>query len=196
LSDGQLASLALTKLTSGSSASDLTQALGNFFNSVNASVGAANTAVLANPASAAASSAKRVLGDLKSALRTDPAMADALKKLGLTLQSDGSLLQDAKKFAASLTADPAGTRVALAAIGKKVDAVSSKELASGGTLGAAMSGLNQHSAALAAQQKALTAAQQAMASAAATASTSTQTSTTNSLLGTGLAAYQSSLNGP
>ncbi|NVO07586.1 MAG: hypothetical protein HXX19_17420, partial [Rhodoferax sp.] len=61
----------------------------------------------------------------------------------------------AKKFAASLAADPSGTRAALAAVGKKVDTTSSKELASSGSVGAVLSGLNQHSALLSAQQKAL-----------------------------------------
>jgi hypothetical protein len=164
LSDGQLTAQALGKLTSSASASDVTKALGNFFNRLNASVGAANAAVAANPASAAASSAKRVLGDLKSALRSDPATVDALKKLGLSLQGDGSLLQDAKKFAAALTSDPVGTRAALATLGKKVDALSSRELASGGTLTLAVSGLSQHNTALAAQQKALTAYQSSLSS--------------------------------
>ena len=164
LSDGQLASQALSKLTSSTSASDVTKALGNFFNRLNASVGAANAAVAASPNSASANSARRVLGDLKSALRSDPATADALKKLGLSLQGDGSLLQDAKKFAAAVTSDPVGTRAALATLGKKVDALTSRELASGGTLTLAVSGLNQHNTALAAQQKALAAYQSSLSS--------------------------------
>ena len=131
---------------------------------MNASVGAANAAVAASPNSAAANSARRVLGDLKSALRSDPATADALKKVGLSLQGDGSLLQDAKKFAAALTSDPAATRAALVTLGKKVDALSSRELASGGTLTLAVSGLNQHNTALAAQQKALAAYQSSLSS--------------------------------
>ena len=38
-----------------------------------------------------------------------------MKKLGLTIQTNGSLVQDAKKFAASLASDPSGTLAAMAA---------------------------------------------------------------------------------
>jgi hypothetical protein len=193
LSSGQAASQALSKLSASSSASDVTKALGGFFNSFNASIGAANTAAGSSGSSAASNSAKRVISDLKSALRSDPATSDAMKKLGLTLQNDGSLVQDAKKFAASLTADPSGTRVALAAIGKKVDATTSKELAGSGSVGSALSGLNQHSTLLSAQQKALKTLEQALAS--SSTSTSTSTSSTSSLLNSGLAAYQANQYG-
>ena len=190
LSGGQTASQALSKLSTTSTAEDVTKALGSFFNTFNASIGAANTAAGSSGSSVASNSAKRVVSDLKSALRSDPATSDAMKKLGLTLQSDGSLVQDAKQFAASLAADPSGTRAALAAIGKKVDATTSKELASSGSVGSALSGLNQHSTVLSAQQKALKALEQAL-----TSTTSTSTSSTNSLLHSGLAAYQANQYG-
>lgn len=193
LASGQTASQALSKLSTSSTAPDVTKALGNFFNSFNASIGAANTAAGSSGSSVAANSAKRVVSDLKSALRADPATSDAMKKLGLTVQSDGSLVQDAKKFAASLTADPSGTRAALAAIGNKVDATAAKELASSGSVGSALSGLNQHSTLLSAQQKALKTLGQALTSATTTSSTSS--SAISSLLNSGLAAYQSNQYG-
>jgi hypothetical protein len=195
LSGGQTAAQALSKLSDSSTASDVTKALGGFFNTFNASIAAANTAAGSSGSSAASNSAKRVVSDLKSALRSDPATSDAMKKLGLTVQSDGSLVQDAKKFAASLTADLSGTRAALAAIGQKVDATTSKELASSGSVGSALSGLNQHSTVLSAQQKALKALEQALASSSTSnTSSSTSSSTTSSLLNSGLAAYQANQN--
>jgi hypothetical protein len=196
LAGGQTASQALSKLSTTSTASDATKALGNFFNGFNASIGAANTAAgSSSGSSAAANSAKRVVSDLKSALRADPATSDAMKKLGLTVQSDGSLVQDAKKFAASLTADPSGTRAALAAIGKKVDATAAKELATSGSVGSALSGLNQHSTLLSAQQKALKTLGQSLSSSTTSTSSNTNTNTNTSLLNSGLAAYQSNQYG-
>ncbi len=159
LSEAQVAAKALSGLTASSSASTTTVALGSFFNRFNGSVTAANAAATGS----AGVNAKRVVQDLKSALRSDPATQAALKTLGLSVRSDGTLVQDAKKFATALNADPAGVRAALAVVGKKVDAVNSRELASNGTVGQALAGLNQHSTVLTAQQKAMTGLQQAMA---------------------------------
>jgi flagellar capping protein FliD len=88
---------------------------------------------------------------------------DALKKLGLSTQSDGTLVQDAKQFAQNLTADPSGVRAALAKLGSAVDATANKELNPSGTLGDALGRLNQRTTALAAQQKALSTAAQNVA---------------------------------
>ena len=166
----------------------VTTALGNFFNTFNASVSAANSAATATGSSSQSARATLLVRDLKSALSADPASSAALKKLGLTIQTNGSLVQDAKKFAASLASDPSGTLAAMAKIGSKVDSVSSKELATGGTVGAALATLNAKNTSLTAQQTALQALNQAMAASAAASSTSTQSST-------GVAAYQSTMNG-
>jgi hypothetical protein len=171
LADAQTRAKALSGLGTAATPPDVTQALGTFFKAFNSSVGAANTAASASGSALASSNARRVVQDLKSALRADPATDAALKKLGLTVQSDGSLLQDAHKFANALAADPAGVRAALATVGKKVDAVNSRELASNGTVGSALSNLNQHSSTLTAQQSALKSLQTAMAAYQANSST-------------------------
>ena len=163
LADAQVAAQALSGLTAASTASDTTLALGSFFKRFNSSATAANTAAAASGSGAAAANAKRVVQDLKSALRSDPATQAAMKKLGLSVQGDGTLAQDAKQFANALQADPAAVRAAMALVGKKVDAVNSRELASNGSVGSALAGLNQHSTALTAQQKAMKSLQQAMA---------------------------------
>lgn len=163
LADGQAKAQALSGLAASTSATDTTAALGNFFKSFNSSVTAAHAAASASPSGSSTANARRVVQDLKAALRADPATEGALKKLGLSVQSDGTLKQDAKQFATALAADPAGVRAAMATIGKKVDAVNSRELASSGSVGAALAGLNQHSTVLTAQQKALKSLEQAMA---------------------------------
>lgn len=173
LADAQTSAKALSGLAAAATPSDTTVALGNFFKTFNASVGAAHTAASAAASPSAASNARRVVQDLKAALRADPATDAALRKLGLSVQSDGTLQQDAHKFASALAADPAGVRAALAGVGKKVDAVNSQELASNGTVGAALSSLTQHSTALTAQQSALKSMQLAMAAYQANSTTTT-----------------------
>jgi hypothetical protein len=161
LADGQVTALALTQISSTAKPEAVTTALGTFFKTFNAAISAATgTAKSSAPMTSAANSAKRVISEAKSALRSDTAVADAMKKLGLTMQSDGSLVQDAKKFATLLASDPAGVRAALAVVGKKVEALNSRELTTSGTVGAALTGLGQSNAALTAQQKALMAFEQ------------------------------------
>jgi len=200
LSDGQVAAKAMSSLSSTSTAADATSALGNFFNTFNASVSAANAASTATGTGSESERAKRLVLDLKSALSSDPAIADDMKKLGLTIQPDGSLVQDPKKFAASFAADPSGTVAAMAKVGSKVDSVSSNELSSSGTVGSALATLNVQSTSLAAEQSALKALDQAMAAVSAAdpftaTDTSSQSSTSSSLFGSGLAAYQSNMTG-
>ena len=193
LSSGQVAAQAMTALTSATKPADVTTALGNFFNTFNASVSAAHMAAAATGSGSQSARATLLVQDLKSALSSNPAISGDLKKLGLMIQKDGSLLQDAKKFAASLASDPSGTLAAMAAIGKQVNTVSSKELGSSGTVGTALATLNAKSTSLTAQQTALQALNQAMS--ATTATTASSTSTQSSLSGTGVAAYQSTMNG-
>jgi hypothetical protein len=167
LFDGQVAAQALSQLSSTATPEAVTTAMGTFFKKFNATMdaaaGAANAALSASSSTATSNSAKRVINDAKAALRADPAVGTAMKKLGLTLQSNGSLVQDARKFATALAADPAGVRLALASLGKQVDVLNSRELAPSGAVGAALSGLGQRNTALTAQQKALKAFEQAAA---------------------------------
>jgi hypothetical protein len=163
LADGQVAAKALSGLGASSSATEVTTALGGLFKTFNSAVRAAITASSAAGPAVVSSNASRVVQDLKSALRADPATAAALKKLGLSVQSDGSLAQDAKQFANALLSDAGGVRAALALVGNKVDTVNSAELGSKGTVATALTHLNQHSAVLTTQQTALKTLQQAMA---------------------------------
>jgi hypothetical protein len=162
LADAQQSAKALSGLSAASTASEVTGAMGSFFKTFNTSVTAAITAATAGSA-LSSSQARRVVQDLKAALRADPATSAAMKKLGLSVQSDGTLAQDAKQFASALAADAGGVRAAMALVGKKVDSVNGQELASNGRVGAALANLNQHSTVLTAQQSAMKSLQQAMA---------------------------------
>jgi hypothetical protein len=146
LADGQVAAKALSGLGASSSATEVTTALGGLFKTFNSAVRAAITASSAAGPAVVSSNARRVVQDLKSALRADPATAAALKKLGLSVLSAAG-----------------GVRAALALVGNKVDTVNSAELGSKGTVATALTHLNQHSAVLTTQQTALKTLQQAMA---------------------------------
>jgi len=196
VSASQVAAHALTELSSTASSSDVTTAAGNFFNAFNSAASTANDASAVSGSTATAQSAKRVANDLKRALTADPVTGDAMKRLGLTVQKDGTLTQDAKKFAAALTSDPAGVRAALASIGKRIDAAATTELAKNGIVDAEMSSLSRHASTLSAQQKAMKALQASIATTQSTAATATAAATaTSAYAGFGLAAYQTNSNG-
>jgi hypothetical protein len=186
LSDGQVAAHAMSSLSSSATSQEATKALGTFFNAFNASAGAANKASATTGWTAESQSAKKVTQDLKSALTSNLKALDAMRKLGLTMKSDGTLVQDPKKFAASLAADPKGTLAAMADIGQKVVTVSTNELNTTGPVGSALNNLNRRNTTLTTQQKALKSLEQTMATASAS---NPLTNTANS---TQLAAYHSS----
>jgi hypothetical protein len=187
VSNSQVAAHALTRLSSSSTPPDLTSAVGNFFNAFNSIILTANDASKVPGSTLASQSAIRVTNDLKRSISTDPATQDAMKKLGLNIQSDGSLVQDAKKFGSALSGDPAGVRAALVAVGKQFESAATKELATNGRVDTAMSALSSHGVNLAAQQKALMALKTTLSATQDT--TSSLTSSNKSVLG--LAAYQS-----
>jgi len=193
VSDSQVAAKALTNLTTTSSETEVTKATANLFNAFNATVVAAKATSTVSSSTPASQSAARISRDLKWAMSSGAATGDAMKMLGLKIQSDGTLVQDAKNFAASLKSDPVGVRAALATIGKQVDAVATKELESSGAVGSALASLNLHSTALATQQKALLKLEQAMATGQGSSiAGATTTSTANAgYTGLGLSAYLS-----
>ena len=194
ISGSQMGAHALATLSSIASAEDITKAAGNFYNAFNATMTAAKNASVGSGSMAASQSANRVIRETKSALTLDPAAQAAMKKLGMSIQTDGSLVHDTKKFASALASDSSGVRAALATLGKQVDTVATKELATDGAVSSAVNGLSQRSATLAAQQKALKALEASMV-AAQTKSASSQTATTSGKYASGLAAYQTGSTG-
>jgi hypothetical protein len=200
LSDGQVAAKAMENLATSATSADATNALANFFNTFNASVSAANAASSATGFNSESQRATSLVQTLKSALSTGPALADDMKKLGLTFQTDGSLVQDPKKFAASLTSDPSGTLSAMAAIGNRVDSVSASELDPSGGIVVALSALNASATSTTAVQTALKSLEQTMAT-ISTQDPFTSTDASSpftgaaSITSAGLTAYQSNMAG-
>lgn len=180
----QAAAQALGKLSASSTADDVTKSVGAFFNAFNGVATAARTASTGAASLAASQAATRVNKDMQRALGNSPAMTDAMKLLGLRLQSDGTLAHDAKKFAASLQSDPATVRAALVRLGQKVDAAASNELANAGNVAGGVSSLTQHNTSLSAQQKALAQAVQAA-----------QAKLSSAAVSSGLAAYAAQSRG-
>src|ERR1035437_1160832 len=127
VSVSQSAAQTLTGISSTATASDVTTATANFFNAFNAAITAANATSAVPGTTAAWQSAGRINRDMKWALTSDSTTQDAMKKIGLSVQSDGTLVQDAKKFSTALSSDPVGVRSALATIGKKVDSVTDRK---------------------------------------------------------------------
>lgn len=160
VSSGQLAAQALTKLPATASESDITKTTAAFFNAYNNTISASKATTAIAGTSPASQGATRINRDMRTAMTSDMTTRDALKKLGLSVQSDGTLAHDAPKFANALKSDPAGVRAALEKLGKSVNAAASKELASDGIVGDALAKLNARNTALSAQQKALKAAYQ------------------------------------
>ncbi len=157
VSQSQLAAQALGNLSPTSSEADTTKAMADFVNSYNAVVSASKAA-----SAGASNSADRVRKDFQWSL-TGTASSDALKKLGLAVQSDGTLVQDTPKSVHAIKTDAAGVRSALGRLGSAVHTVATRELDRSGTLGDALGRLNQRSTALAAQQKALSSVAQSLA---------------------------------
>lgn len=151
----QLSAKKLGGLSDTSTASDITAAAGSLFNTFNAAITVAQKA--ASGGAIGAQSAASASRDLQRAVRADPSLSDAMRKLGMTMQSDGTLQHDAQKFAEALKADPAAVTAALKKIGQQLDTATSKELATTSKVALAMSALSERSSALAAQQKALSA---------------------------------------
>lgn len=163
VAQSQSAGQAAGKLSSSSSAADITKAMGDLFNGYNGAVSASQKAAQStagNPIDAG--NAGRVSRDYARTL-SGPATADSLKKLGLSVKADGGLVQDARKFAEALKADPAGVRDAIVKLGTALNSTATKELEQSGAVGGALSRLSQRSTALAAQQKALSSAAQSLA---------------------------------
>ena len=182
LSASQGSAQALTNLTSSTSTADATTAMANFFNDYNSTMAAAANTAAVPGSDSAAQSATRVSRDMQWALNSQPAVIDAMKTVGLTLQSDGTLQQDAKKFAAALSSDPTGTQQAMATIGNAINAAATQELGSSGAVGSAIDNLNQHNTTLAAEQQAM--ANLATQTGVSSATSSTSTSGTGSSTGT------------
>ena len=185
VSDVQLAARSLSKFSASATSTDVKTAANQFVSTFNTAISTAKTAAsAAGGTQAQATGASNVSSDLIRTVRASTATVDALKKLGITLKSDGTMALDATKFDAAQKADPASVKATLSKIGQLVDATATKELATSGNVNGSMDSLNQRSTALKAQQTSM----QTIVQKAADQQNSSSTSNSSY----GVAAYQSS----
>ena len=155
LSEAQTSSQAMGNLSTSSSSSDVTNAMATFFNDYNSVItSAAKTAAMPGNTTAQ-QSATRVASDTKMALMCDPNAIDAMNTLGITIQSDGTMTQNASTFAAALKNNPSGAISAMATLGADINTAATNELGSSGAVKTAMTSLNSQSTVLATQVQAL-----------------------------------------
>lgn len=156
VSGAQLAANALGELSATTtSAAEKTAATG-FVTAFNSALTTAKKTAVASNETAVASSANRTNKGLQQAISADRPTLDALKKIGFSVNTDGTLALDTKKLEAAQKADATGVRATLVKMGKQIDKTASKELAMDGNVGLSISALNQRSSILKSQQNALT----------------------------------------
>jgi flagellar capping protein FliD len=186
LSDAQLAARGLSGLTANATSAGMASAVAKFVTAYNSAVStAASTAALAGTTSESVS-ANRAGNDMRRSLTASTATLDALKKMGFSLASNGTLALDAKKFDAAQKADPSGVRASLVKIGQWVDQTATRELAAHGNVDGSVTSLNTRAANLKSQQTALENTRQAIAP--------DQNPISLSPTGYGIGAYQSASN--
>ena len=115
VSDVQLAAKALGGLGATAGAADTKAALGRFLQGLNTALTTAKTtAAVPGSSPSEVNSANRASRDLSRAVTANTTTLDALKKLGIKPQPDGSFTLDSAKFDATFQADPAAARADLA----------------------------------------------------------------------------------
>lgn len=192
LSNTQIAAHALGSLPATASSADIKTAVQNFVSAFNTAMGSAKSTATAAGSAGASHSANRAGRDLGRALSSDLRTLDALKKLGVSLNSQGELAIDSKKFEAAQKANPAGALATLGKIGRQVEKTAIQELAADGHVSGFMSSLQARASQLKTQQSSLTSL--AQGSTAAPGSTTANTSPMPWSRDFGASAYQNSAN--
>lgn len=182
VSDTQLAAKSLSSLSAASTAADIKNAVGKLVSSFNTAI----TTAKSTASIAEAGNAKRVSNDMGRTITSNPAVLDALKKIGFKQLSDGTLTVDAPKFDAAQKADPAAVEATLKKLSGLVDKVATKELAAGSAVAGAIDALSQRASMLKTQKNAMATLMQQLA----TQSSNTSNSSSG-FWGYGVAAYQS-----
>jgi hypothetical protein len=157
VSGTQIAARGLGILGSTSTATAQKTAASDFTRAFNAALASAKTTAAQPGDTATAQSASRTSNNLLRAVSTDPATVDALKKVGFSLNANGSLVLDSKQLDAAQKADPAAVRATLNKLGQRVFNAATQELSGNGNVGLSLSTLNQRSGILKSQQATLSA---------------------------------------
>jgi len=163
----QASAKSLTTLKSNSSSDDVKKALTAFISDFNNMVAATKTAATDT------SGVGTISRSMTRAMTADFSRVDALRQMGFTKASDGTLKLDDAKFEAAFKNSSSGVQSTLAKLGQLVDKAATKELGSDGRLSSSMSAFSSKSSTLQSQQSALLKAAQQYASFASTLSTNT-----------------------
>lgn len=155
VSGAQLAAHALGGLSATATSAAEKTAAADFVTAFNSALTTAKTTAAAPGDMALTSSANRTNKGLQNAISADRPALEALKKIGFSVGTDGTLSLDTKKFDAAQKADATGVRATLVKMGKQVDKTASKELAADGNVGLSLSTFNQRANTLKSQQSTL-----------------------------------------
>nr|WP_315495512.1 flagellar filament capping protein FliD [uncultured Rhodoferax sp.] len=154
----QTAAKALGTLKDTASSDEVKKALASFVSTFNTMVASTQSAA------AASSGVERISRGMTRAMTADFSRVDALRQMGFTKASDGSLKLDNSKLEAAFKASPTAVLGTLSKLGDLVDKVATKELGSGGGIGQSVNTLSSKATVLQMQQNALLKAAQQYAS--------------------------------
>jgi len=156
----------LTTLKDSSTSDEVKKALTAFISDFNNMVTSTQTAA------ADTSGVNTISRGMTRAMTADFSKVDALRKMGFTKASDGSLKLDTAKFEAAFKASASSVQSTLSKLGQMVGKAATKELASDGRISSSMSALSSKSSLLQIQQSALQKAAQQYASLSTTSASS------------------------
>lgn len=145
----QASAKSLTSLKDSSTSDEVKKALTAFISDFNNMVTSTQTAA------ADTSGVNTISRGMTRAMTADFSRVSALRQMGFTKASDGSLKLDTAKFEAAFKASPTGVQSTLSKLGQLVDKAATKELASDGRISSSMSALSSKSSTLQLQQSAL-----------------------------------------
>lgn len=145
----QMSARSLTSLKDTSTSVEVKKALSTFISDFNNMVASTQTAA------ADTSGVNTISRGMTRAMTSDFSRVDALRQMGFTKASDGSLKLDTAKFEAAFKASATSVKDTLTKVGQMVDKAASKELASDGQISNSMGALGRKSSALQLQQSAL-----------------------------------------
>jgi hypothetical protein len=165
VTEAQASAKSLTTLTSSTS-DEVKKALTAFISDFNSMVAATKTAATDT------SGVGTLSRGMSRAMTADFSRVDALRQMGFTKASDGTLKLDAAKFAAAFKNSSSSVQSTLAKLGQVVDKAATKELASDGRISNSMSAFSSKSSTLQSQQSALLKAAQQYASFSSTSTSS------------------------
>lgn len=163
----QTSAQSLTTLKDTSTSDEVKKALTAFISDFNNMV--TSTQAAANDTSGV----NTISRGMTRAMTADFSRVSALRQMGFTKASDGSLKLDTAKFEAAFKASPASVQSTLSKLGQLVDKAATKELASDGRISSSMSALSSKSSTLQLQQSALLKAAQQYASLSSSSLSST-----------------------